>query len=396
MLLAGDQVAVAHRIGPPEAALGVDSAQLLDLVLEVVDLHVAADDLAVLADQEQVGQDHDAVVGGQFAFQLSDGKYEGKQLVSESNLRLMHSPQTAIPDAPPIFSFRELGHFSYGLTWVVTVYRGHNLVWHNGGIDGFYALLSMLPDDHMGVIVLTNLPNQLTPEILAYNVYDRLLGLDQISWLARFKDVDAKRKKEEEESKKNKSSDKKPGTHPSHDLKDYAGTYENPGYGRIKIDVSGEALQVAINKLGPYPLAHFHYDIFEIPEDADTPASGERFQFHMNKQGDIHTVSAALEPAAQEDIVFTRVGEKLSRDVLQSLAGDYALGELTATVALVGDTLRLTVPGQPQYELVPTRGLSFDIKGLAGFSAEFKKDDSGKVSELVFHQPNGVFTAKKK
>lgn len=329
-------------------------------------------------------------------FQLGDGKYEGKQLVSEANLRLMHSPQTAIPDPPPVFSFRELGHFSYGLTWVATAYRGHNLVWHNGGIDGFYALLSMLPDDHMGVVILTNLPNQPTPEILAYNVYDRLLGLDQVGWLARFKDEMAKGKKEEEENKKTKSSDKKPGTHPSHDLKEYAGTYEHPGYGRIKIDVNGGALQVALNKLGPYPLAHFHYDIFEVPDDADSPAAGERFQFHMNKQGDIHSVSAALEAAAQEDIVYTRAGEKLSRDVLQSLAGEYAFGELTATVALVGDVLHLTVPEQPQYELVPTRELSFDIKGMAGFSVEFKKDASGKVSEAIFHQPNGVFTAKKK
>ena len=33
-------------------------------------------------------------------FQLGDGKYEGKQIVAESDLREMHSPQTAIPDPP--------------------------------------------------------------------------------------------------------------------------------------------------------------------------------------------------------------------------------------------------------------------------------------------------------
>ena len=119
-------------------------------------------------------------------FQLGDGKYNGKPIVAESDLREMHSPQTAIPDPPPAFSMSGLGHFSYGLAWVVTAYRGHNLVWHNGGIDGFYALLSMLPDDHMGVVVLTNLPHGQTPEVLAYNVYDRLLGLDPLPWLDRF------------------------------------------------------------------------------------------------------------------------------------------------------------------------------------------------------------------
>jgi hypothetical protein len=83
-------------------------------------------------------------------------------------------------------------------------------------------------------------------------------------------------------------------------------------------------------------------------------------------------------------------------DVLRTLAGEYVLNGVTVAVALAGDSLRLTVPGQPQYELVPTRGFAFDIKGLAGFSVEFKKDDAGKVADAVFHQPNGVFTATRK
>jgi Domain of unknown function (DUF3471) len=179
-------------------------------------------------------------------------------------------------------------------------------------------------------------------------------------------------------------------------LKDYAGNYENPGYGVIKIEQKGDAFELTLNKLGPYPLVHHHYDVFQVPEDADTPAAGELFQFLMDKKGDIHSISAALEPALQEDIVFTRAAEKISADILRPLAGEYVLNGMTVTVALAGDTLRLTVPGQPQYELVPTRGLTFDIKGMAGFSVEFKKDDSGKVTEAVFHQPNGVFSATRK
>lgn len=329
-------------------------------------------------------------------FQLGDGKYEGKQLVSESNLHLMHSPQATMPDLPPAFSFPELGHFSYGLTWVVTAYRGHNLVWHNGGIDGFYALLSLLPDDHMGIVILTNMPGQPAPEILAYNVYDRLLGLEQVPWLTRFKELKAKQKKQEEESKKNKGSDKKTGTRPSHDLKDYAGDFENPGYGAIKIAQKGDAFELTLNKLGPYSLVHYHYDLFQIPEDADTPAAGELFRFDMDKKGDIRSISAALEPTLKEDIVFTRAAEKISSDVLRTLTGEYVLNGMPVTVALAGDSLRLTVPGQPQYELVPTQGLTFDIKGMAGFSVEFKKDDTGKVTAAVFHQPNGIFTATRK
>jgi hypothetical protein len=190
-------------------------------------------------------------------------------------------------------------------------------------------------------------------------------------------------------------SDKKSGTHPSHQLAEYAGEYENPGYGWIQVSLKGEALEAVLNTMKPFPLQHYHYDIFEVPEDADSVAAGQRLQFHLNKQGNIETASAALDPALGEDIVFRRVA-KLSPEELQPLAGEYVLGELTATVSLSNGTLRLSVPGQPQYELLPKRGLSFDVKGLPGFTVEFKKDASGKVTEAVFSQPNGVFTAKRK
>ncbi len=330
------------------------------------------------------------------AFQLGDGKLNGKQIVSEANLRLMHSPQTAVPDQPPQVSYPELGHFAYGLAWVVTAYRGHNLVWHNGGIDGFYALLSMLPDDHVGVVVLTNLPHGNVPDVLAYSVFDHLLGLQPIDWLGRFREREAKEKQKEDEAKKNKPSERKTGTHPSHAIADYAGDFENSGYGMIRVEIKGDSLQLSINKLGSFPLEHYHYDIFQVPEDHNSVAAGEKFQFHMNKEGDIESISAALEPALSEDIVFTRAPTKLSADILQSLTGDYLLNEATVTVSLAGEVLHLTVPGQPVYELVPIKGLSFDIKGLSGFRVEFQKDASGRITEAVFNQPNGVFRAKRK
>jgi hypothetical protein len=65
-------------------------------------------------------------------------------------------------------------------------------------------------------------------------------------------------------------------------------------------------------------------------------------------------------------------------------------------VASIGNALRLTLPGEPQYELVPTKGLAFELKGLPHFSVEFTKDASGKISEAVFSQPDGVFHAKRR
>src|SRR5207302_1291119 len=123
-------------------------------------------------------------------FQLGNGKIGEHQLVSEANLNLNHSPQVSMPGGAPS---KEIGPRSYAMGWVISSYRGHPLWWHNGGIDGFYALLSLLPDDNLGVVTLTNLlDNDPIPEIVAYHIYDQLLGLDSIDWAKRFQEVEAK------------------------------------------------------------------------------------------------------------------------------------------------------------------------------------------------------------
>ena len=244
-------------------------------------------------------------------FHLGDGTWQGKRLVSEANLRMVHSPQTVVPDPPPDVRFTEIGHTAYALAWGATSYRGHDVVTHSGGIDGFNALLTMLPEDHIGVIVLTNISSQRASDILTYNAFDRLLGLDQIAWIDRYKALRAKQKQQQEEAKKKKADERKSGTHPSHDVKDYAGNFEHPGYGVLKISLNGDKLEASLNGvLGPFPLAHRQYDMFEIPEDSTSALAGTVFDFHVDQKGNIGSLSAPFEPALSEEIVFIRAPEK--------------------------------------------------------------------------------------
>src|SRR5260370_41568655 len=110
----------------------------------------------------------------------------------------------------------------------------------------------------------------------------------------------------------------------------------------------GDALELTVNKLGAGPLENYHYDIFQVPEDSDSVAAGEKFQFEMNKKGDIDRVSAPLEPSLGEGIVFTRALEKIAIDVLQSLSGEYVINGQAVSAALIDGTLLLTVAGQPR------------------------------------------------
>ncbi len=53
-------------------------------------------------------------------------------------------------------------------------------------------------------------------------------------------------------------------------------------------------------------------------------------------------------------------------------------------------------PGSPERELIPRRGTTIDLKGLEGYSIEFKRDASGKFSEAAFYTPDTVSIIKRK
>jgi hypothetical protein len=55
--------------------------------------------------------------------------------------------------------------------------------------------------------------------------------------------------------------------------------------------------------------------------------------------------------------------------------------------------LVLKPDNQPAYRLAPQQGRRFRIAELEGFFVEFRGD--GTIIEVIFHQPNGTFVAKR-
>ena len=95
-------------------------------------------------------------------------------------------------------------------------------------------------------------------------------------------------------------------TQPSHDLADYAGDYDHPGYGRITITHAEGQLHWAYRGMSE-PLAHRHYDTFELPEATDRLLPDRlAISFSADREGNIASLAAPFEPLVK-DIVFTRI-----------------------------------------------------------------------------------------
>jgi hypothetical protein len=277
---------------------------------------------------------------------------------------------------------------------MVQSYRGHTLVHHGGNIDGFSALVSLLPREGIGVVALANLHGVPVPDLVALNIYDRLLGLPEISWDDRFFADHEERNRAGERGTEKAETDRVKGTHPSHPLDDYAGEYAHPGYGVVTIERREDQLHMTFNAFAG-PLRHLHYDVFDFTIDL----FNMRFplSFTTGVRGDVASLTIPLEPTVPDIVFLRRPSADLTEPTfLNRFTGTYEVMGMPVTVALKGErTLQVSLPGQPDFELEPVKGTEFRLKGLSGFAVEFKVDESGEVAEALLTQPNGVFTARK-
>ena len=106
-----------------------------------------------------------------------------------------------------------------------------------------------------------------------------------------------------------------------------------------------------------------------------------------------------FEVAIEEPIEFKRISKEvnLEKEEMEKYIGEYKLTpQVTTKVYLKDDKLFVFIPGQPEYELLSIGKNIFEIIILEGYKLEFIINDKGMVTDLIFIQPNGNFSAKKK
>jgi hypothetical protein len=242
------------------------------------------------------------------------------------------------------------------------------------------------------------------PGIVRNIISDRLLKVDKTDWNKIQKEKADEAKKQAAANQAQSSSIQKKGTKTSHLLAEFTGEYSHPGYGMVNIQFERDSLFANT----PYQkvwLKHFHYNIFSLVGIENgkvdtTTVSPMQFNFRINNLGEIASLSFKAEPMI-DAIEFKREPKEIEidKETLEKYTGDYDLGGQVAKFYLKEgnvNTLFLFVAGQPEYDLLPIGKNKFALKAAEGFTIVFTEDESGKIIEAVFNQPNGVFVAKRK
>lgn len=196
-------------------------------------------------------------------FQLGNGTYDGKRLLSKANLDEMHTPQMVVRFSRS--TYPDTDQCSYGLGWFIHDHRGHHLLSHTGGLEGYRSRVVLVPKQKLGIVVLSNSGAGDSAASMHYVVsntlLDMMLGLPAKDWNAHYTKAYQTLASANQRQRAAREKSRVPDTRPTKPLPAYVGTYENPAYGLVTIAQENDQLQL---KWGIYRcrMDHFHYDTF--------------------------------------------------------------------------------------------------------------------------------------
>jgi CubicO group peptidase (beta-lactamase class C family) len=127
---------------------------------------------------------------------LNEGEFPGGHLLSPAAVRALQRTQIQIADLGddqlggdrafgPTQGF--LGALGYGLGWFVTDYRGRPSVFHGGGLNGQRSAVGLLPEEGVGVVILSNMQDTEIALALMFQVFDLFLDVEPRDWSAAYR-----------------------------------------------------------------------------------------------------------------------------------------------------------------------------------------------------------------
>ena len=170
---------------------------------------------------------------------LNGGAIEGKRILSQAGVTQMQTTQSrGEVGGPPVPGRTREG---YGLGWFAGAYKGKRVLDHGGGYIGTSAAIWFFPEARIGVAAVSNSDVPMS-EVAVSDVSSRILGLNAQDFLPKV------RQYAESLAAKQRSRNEKFGPNPavgdglSLPPTEYAGMYENPDWGTLRLEYKNNEL----------------------------------------------------------------------------------------------------------------------------------------------------------
>jgi CubicO group peptidase (beta-lactamase class C family) len=199
---------------------------------------------------------------------LAEGSFDGKKLYGEKVARELFTPQTLVPNprsSLPELQSRNAMFRAYGLGWFLRDYQGRTLISHTGGMDGMAAVVMLVPEEKLGITVLSHQDGGIFNAV-AFQLLDAWLGAPRLDWsglVLKFR-TEGEQKAKEAEAKL--VAARVAGTKPSLELGRHAGKYRDRMYGDLSITQENGRLVLRFSHSPSFTadLEHWQYDTFRL------------------------------------------------------------------------------------------------------------------------------------
>jgi CubicO group peptidase (beta-lactamase class C family) len=178
--------------------------------------------------------------------QLNDGKYQGKQIIPAAAITAVRTPHTIISNGGHLFN---KGQFSlYGLGFGMYDYEGKKIVYHIGGVTGFLSRITLIPEEKLGIAVLTNTDQNNFYTAIDNEIVDAYLKLPYRDYSKVYLDsVYTKNKIAQDKVNKMYADSVALHLKTRLPLKEYTGKYTNEVYGDMQIILEKGALRMNLS-----------------------------------------------------------------------------------------------------------------------------------------------------
>jgi CubicO group peptidase (beta-lactamase class C family) len=247
--------------------------------------------------------------------QLGHGKFPGRdsRLFSEKQSAEMWSAQTILSTAVPSQLAAMKPKFSaYGLGWGLRDYHGRKLVGHSGGVAGTVTRVMLVPEENLGVVVLTNAEEEGAFESVLFHILDHYFGVSGNDWIASFKAAKDADVQEAQEITKQRGASRATDSKPSLPLAKYAGVYHDAWYGTATMRFESGKLVFALDHTprAVGDVEHWQFETFKV-HWRDRVMEDAFLTFTLKPDGAIdHFTVQAVSPLADfsfdyQDLYFT-------------------------------------------------------------------------------------------
>jgi CubicO group peptidase (beta-lactamase class C family) len=213
------------------------------------------------------------------------------RLFSAAQSREIFTPQTPmkISEPKPTLAATKPNFFAYGLGMQLRDYKGRKLAMHGGALQGFYSRVVLVPEEKLGIAILTNAESGGAMTSLQYRLLDYYLKAAPSDWIKLIADVDAAALAKDLAAQKKAGATRAARSSPSLPIASYDGEYEDAWYGKVTIKPVGNKRIMSFTRTPDLTgeLEHFQHDTFIVRWKERNFNADAYVTFSLNPDGSI-------------------------------------------------------------------------------------------------------------